>query len=62
MDVGDWLRSLGLERHEPAFRDNSIDADVLPELTDGDLEKLGVNLPRNPMRSRADQMFLGRRG
>src|SRR6202041_2050435 len=44
MDVGDWLRSLGLERHEPAFRDNSIDADVLPELTDGDLEKLGVNL------------------
>jgi class 3 adenylate cyclase/tetratricopeptide (TPR) repeat protein len=44
MDVGDWLRSLGLERHGPAFRDNSIDADVLPDLTDGDLEKLGVNL------------------
>src|ERR1700677_2349909 len=44
MDVGDWLKSLGLERHEPAFRDNSIDADVLPDLTDGDLEKLGVNL------------------
>jgi len=44
MDVGDWLRSLGLDRYEAAFRDNSIGADVLPDLTDGDLEKLGVTL------------------
>src|SRR5260370_7811281 len=44
MDVGAWLRSVGLGRYEAAFSDNSIDADVLPDLTDGDLAQLGVNL------------------
>src|SRR5271166_6653215 len=44
MDIGAWLRSLGLSRYETAFSDNSIDADVLPDLTDGDLAQLGVNL------------------
>jgi hypothetical protein len=27
MDVGSWLRSLGLERYEAAFRENEIDAE-----------------------------------
>jgi class 3 adenylate cyclase len=44
MDVVVWLRSLGLEKYEPAFRENEIDADVLPELSELDLEKLGVPL------------------
>jgi len=44
MDVGAWLRSLGLERYEAAFRENGIDLSVLPDLTDQDLEKLGVLL------------------
>ena len=44
MDVGDWLRSLGLGQHEALFRENEIDAEVLPELTDADLEKIGVPL------------------
>ena len=44
MDVGEWLRSLGLGQYEAAFRDNGIDADVLPDLSDADLEKLGVLL------------------
>src|SRR5271165_6128000 len=44
MDVADWLRSLGLGQYETAFRENGIDADVLPDLTDADLEKLGVLL------------------
>ena len=44
MDVGSWLRSLGLGQYEAAFRDNAVDAEALPELTDGDLEKLGVLL------------------
>ena len=44
MDVGDWLKSLGLGRYDTAFRDSSIDVDVLPDLTDGDLEKIGVTL------------------
>ena len=44
MDVAIWLRSLGLSRYAAAFSDNSIDADVLPDLTDGELLQLGVNL------------------
>jgi class 3 adenylate cyclase len=44
MDVGSWLRNLGFGRYEPAFIANEIDCDVLPELTEGDLEKLGIPL------------------
>jgi class 3 adenylate cyclase len=44
VDITAWLRELGLERYEAAFRDNAIDGQVLPELTDADLEKLGVVL------------------
>ena len=44
MDVGGWLRSLGLGRYEAVFRGNAIDADVLADITDGDLEKLGLPL------------------
>ena len=44
MDVGAWLRSLGLEQYEALFRENDIDAEVLGDLTDADLEKLGVTL------------------
>ncbi len=43
MDVGDWLRSLGLGQYEALFRENDIDAEVLRDLTDGDLEKFGVS-------------------
>ena len=42
MDVGDWLRSLGLGQYEAAFRDNEIDGEVLPKLTVEDLKDLGV--------------------
>src|SRR5207237_836789 len=44
MDVADWLRGLGLEQYEPAFRANEIDARVLPSLTAEDLKDLGVTL------------------
>ena len=44
MDIGAWLRSLGLERYEAAFCENAIEADVLCYLTDQDLEKVGVLL------------------
>src|SRR5215467_12102737 len=44
MDVGSWLRALGLGRYEPAFIENAIDSDVLPELTEDDLKKLGIPL------------------
>jgi class 3 adenylate cyclase len=42
LDVGTWLRGLGLERYEQAFRDGDVDAEVLPELTAEDLINLGV--------------------
>jgi hypothetical protein len=35
---------LGLERHETAFRDNLIALHVVRELTESDLEKLGLAL------------------
>jgi class 3 adenylate cyclase len=44
MDLASWLRSLGLEQYEAVFRENAIDLSVLPDLTDQDLEKLGVLL------------------
>jgi class 3 adenylate cyclase/predicted ATPase len=44
MDVAEWLRKLGLEQYEPAFRANEIDARVLPSLMAEDLKDLGVNL------------------
>jgi class 3 adenylate cyclase len=42
MDIAAWLRDLGLERYEPAFRDNGIDAEVLPKLIAEDLKDIGV--------------------
>jgi class 3 adenylate cyclase len=43
MDIADWLRSLGLERYESAFRDNAIDGSVLARLTRDDLQDIGVS-------------------
>jgi class 3 adenylate cyclase/tetratricopeptide (TPR) repeat protein len=42
MDIGGWLRRLGLEQYEAAFRENKIDDTVLPRLTAEDLKELGV--------------------
>src|SRR5262249_4723815 len=42
MDLGGWLRSLGLEGYEAAFRENEIDERVLPSLTQEDLKEIGV--------------------
>ena len=44
MDVGGWLRSLGLEKYEAAFRENEINEKVLPNLTAEDLKDLGVSI------------------
>jgi class 3 adenylate cyclase len=44
MDLRDWLRSLGLERYEVAFRENEIDETVLPSLTAEDLKDVGVGI------------------
>ena len=42
IDITGWLRELGLEQYAPAFRDNAIDARILPSLTVEDLKDLGV--------------------
>jgi SAM domain (Sterile alpha motif) len=41
--IADWLKKLGLSYTE-RFVENGIEIDVLSELTDQDLEKLGVLL------------------
>jgi len=42
VDIGAWLRGLGLEQYEQAFRQNDVDADLLPQLTADDLKEIGV--------------------
>jgi Adenylate and Guanylate cyclase catalytic domain/SAM domain (Sterile alpha motif) len=42
VDIAGWLRDLGLDRYEAAFRENDVNADILPKLTGDDLKDLGV--------------------
>ena len=42
MDLGGWLRSLGLGKYEAGFRENEIDETILRSLTDEHLKQLGV--------------------
>src|SRR5690242_11552738 len=43
MDVAAWLRQLGLEQYALAFRENGIDAELLPSLTAEDLKDVGIS-------------------
>src|SRR5215475_2823293 len=42
--IADWLKKLGMSEYAQRFIENRIDLSVLPDLTDQDLEKLGVFL------------------
>ena len=42
--IADWLEKLGMSEYAQCFAENRIDVSVLPDLTDQDLEKLGVFL------------------
>ena len=42
--TAEWLTSLGMSEYAKPFAENRIDFSVLPDLTDQDLEKLGVLL------------------
>ena len=44
MNVAEWLRSLGLSQYVSLFEENDIDLEILPDLTEVDLEKLGISL------------------
>jgi len=43
LDIGQWLRDLGLQSYEQAFRDHGVDLDVLCRLTAEDLKEIGVS-------------------
>ena len=43
-DISSWLQGLGLERYCEVFASNDIDVTVVPDLTELDLEKLGLSL------------------
>jgi class 3 adenylate cyclase len=43
-ELRDWLRKNKLEQYADAFEANDIDLDILSELTEHDLERLGVSL------------------
>ena len=43
-DLRDWLRRNKFEQYADAFEANDIDLDILPELSERDLEQLGVSL------------------
>jgi class 3 adenylate cyclase len=42
--IAEWLEKLGMSEYTQRFAENRIDFSVLPDLTDQDLEKLGVVL------------------
>jgi class 3 adenylate cyclase/predicted ATPase len=44
MDIVAWLKELDLAQYAAVFRDNAIDPETLPDLSEADLEKLGVLL------------------
>src|SRR5580658_9863703 len=39
-----WLQSVGLEKYGDVFASHDIDLTVVPDLTEQDLEKLGLSL------------------
>ena len=43
-EIADWLKKLGMAECAQRFVENRIDLSVLPDLTDQDLEKMGVLL------------------
>jgi hypothetical protein len=40
--VSDWLEKLGLGKYAQRFAENDISFVILPDLTDQDLEKIGI--------------------
>ena len=57
-DIGEWLDGLGLGRYAEAFVENAVDLEVLPDLSDGDLEAMGVLLGHRKkiLKAAADSM------
>lgn len=47
-DIADWLASVGLEKYAPVFAEHEITLEILPHLTQSDIDQLG--LPTGPRR------------
>lgn len=43
-DIRQWLEEHGLGKYEGLFTENEVDFEILPELTEPDLEKIGLAL------------------
>ena len=52
-DIRAWLETLGLGRYADAFEANHVDWDLLPDLTEADLQSLGVASAGHRVRLRA---------
>ncbi|MEA2916234.1 MAG: hypothetical protein QOJ15_8315, partial [Bradyrhizobium sp.] len=60
LDVGAWLEELGLGQYRALFADQAIDGDVLPDLTEDDLVRLGLPLGHRKKLFKAIDELLGR--
>jgi len=57
--IADWLEKLGMSEYAQRFAENDIEIDVLSELTDQDLERLGVTLGHRRRMLRAIRELAG---
>ncbi|MCA1452699.1 AAA family ATPase [Bradyrhizobium sp. BRP22] len=60
LDIGEWLEELGLGQYRALFSDQAIDSDVVPDLTDDDLARLGLPLGHRKKLLKAIDLLLGR--
>ena len=58
-DIAQWLEELGLSQYAQAFSENHIDFDILSDLTEANLEKLGIPLGDQKRLLRAISARLG---
>ena len=42
--IADWLAQLGLAKYAGVFAENDLDLEVMPSVTEKDLETLGVSM------------------
>jgi hypothetical protein len=59
LDIGAWLEGVGLGQYRALFSEQAIDRDVLPDLTDDDLARLGVPLGHRKKLFKAIEYFSG---
>ena len=58
-DLAEWLGRHGLGQYAQTFAENNIEYSVLPDLTEDDLEKLGVSLGHRKILLRAIDALRG---